>query len=191
MAVGKVTAAARARILALREEGKSYRAIESALEAEGIVLSRQTVSDVIKGAAEEQERAIQEQVEARAGAAVGRGGAATSGPQGLQELPAHASAAARALYERIRMLGEEIAEVAGEVRDGDTDRRTELWDLVMKETKLIEKLHPMLPEAQADPASDPTNERVREMLLAHVRSSVEAVEQRVGLLCPRCLRERA
>lgn len=180
MSTVKATPGVRAVVLELRAAGKSYRAIETALEELGTPLSRQGIGRVLKEAAEgvpdePPEPASTYQVP----------------PRGelldLPELPPNASVAARMLYQDIRMFHDQIAEIYGEVVAGDTDRAVEMNDLAMKKRLLVRDLDAILPPPSEDPATDPSNEKARAALLRRVLESVEDVELRVGRICPRCL----
>lgn len=180
MSTVKATPGVRAVVLELRAAGKSYRAIETALEELGTPLSRQGIGRVLKEAAEgvpdePPEPASTYQVP----------------PRGelldLPELPPNASDAARMLYRRICMFDDQISQIYAEIVTGDTERSVEMSDLVMKERALIKDYKEMLPPQAEDPNADPSNEKARAALLRRVLESVEDVELRVGRICPRCL----
>ncbi len=197
---GKVTPKLRARVLALRAEGLSYRKIEAILEGEGTPLSVQGCCDVVKAS----------------GADPGEGKAPTPKPRAprttkpksappastpklapppppvadeletdLPELPPDAPVAARVLYQDLREVRAVARRLHPEVLTGDYPA-TQWGSLKATIVRLTRELHAMLPQPKPDPAHDPHNTGARDALVERLRGVVEAAELRAGRLCRRC-----
>jgi hypothetical protein len=63
--------------------------------------------------------------------------------------------------------------------------------LCVLETRIAARLAELEPPPPPDPEQDPHNFKAREMVIAHVMSTIEAVKVRAGLLCSRCRAEVA
>ena len=82
-----------------------------------------------------------------------------------------------------------VSETAPSVRDQSfpAPAWATLVSLTMKLQDHIGEQERRLP---VKPEDDPSNEQMREVLLAEVKSRVEEAEAACGALCPRCMRER-
>jgi hypothetical protein len=107
----------------------------------------------------------------------------------LPALPEEASPAARVIWQDLVSIRQVSRMLLPLVLAG-TVKATELAGLKRVALAQMRELHDMLPKPPPDPAKDPVNASARAMVHAHVLRTIEAVEARAGLVCPRC-RERS
>lgn len=107
----------------------------------------------------------------------------------LPALPDEASPAARVIWQDLVSIRQVSRMLLPLVLAG-TVKATELAGLKRVALAQMRELHDMLPKPPPDPAKDPVNASARAMVHAHVLRTIEAVEARAGLVCPRC-RERS
>lgn len=208
---GKVTSKVRERILELGGEGRSHRQIEAILGAEGVVLTHRTVGVTLKAAKLEQERAKEarrgkgggargERARDRRGGAPGREKGGASGGDGggadrgagnvAPVLPANAGPLAEMLWDQLQAAREAERELRRKMISNDDPAGP--WATTVGQVRqLIKALSELMPAAVSDPAADPNNVAARAATHDRVLQMVEAAEARLGLLCPRCMREVA
>lgn len=107
----------------------------------------------------------------------------------LPALPEDASPAARVIWQDLVSIRQVSRMLLPMVLRGDV-KATELAGLKRVALAQMRELHDILPKPPPDPAKDPVNAAARAMVHAHVLRTIEAVEARAGLVCPRC-RERS
>ena len=205
---GKITPRIRARIVALYDSGKGYKAIASTLAAEmDDPPARSTIQSVLKGH-ERPDGApslppdgpeTPRPVPRRPRASHDDPDELPDGPEDDDEdddrrevrvpvLPADASPSAVAIWQRMRAVGAKITALEGDVSAGRYPA-TQWAALIKVETQLASELADHIPPPPPDPAKDPTNIAARSMVHSQIVQSIDAAAARVGRICFRCGKE--
>lgn len=164
-----VTPKIEARIRDLKTQGLSLRKISAALALDGIEISYETVSQVLKhpeNPAAKRARTLQAAVEEPAG---------TDAPEDAPE-------AIKRLFERLETVKGLGAQAAA---DGDLSG---FRDMTKLELELVAKITALLPPKPPDPEDDPANVSARDTTRARILDMIEDSEHRAGRMCTKCMR---